>query len=40
MKDGDILWVPTSTGKLAAEQAITSAIGIGTSVLIYRTGYQ
>jgi polysaccharide export outer membrane protein len=40
MKDGDILFVPTSNGKLAAEQAITSAIGVGSSVLVYRTGYQ
>jgi polysaccharide export outer membrane protein len=37
MRDGDILFVPTSTGKLAAEQAITSAIGVGTGVALYRT---
>ena len=30
--DGDILYVPTSTGKLVTEQAITSALGIGTSL--------
>jgi polysaccharide export outer membrane protein len=40
LRDGDILFVPTSTGKLAAEQAITSAIGIGTSLALYRTAYQ
>ena len=40
MKDGDILYVPTSNGKLITEQAITSAIGIGTSIAVYRTAYQ
>jgi polysaccharide export outer membrane protein len=40
LKDGDILYVPTSTGKLAAEQAINSALGIGTSIAVYRTAYQ
>ena len=39
LKDGDILYVPTSTGRLAAEQAINSALGIGTSVAVYRTAY-
>ena len=28
MKDGDILYVPTSNGRLITEQAITSALGI------------
>jgi polysaccharide biosynthesis/export protein len=40
LKDGDILYVPTSTGKLATLQAINSALGIGTQVLVYRTSYQ
>ena len=40
LKDGDILFVPTSNGKLAAEQAITSALGVGTSLVLYRTVYQ
>jgi polysaccharide export outer membrane protein len=40
LKDGDILYVPTSTGKLATEQAITAAIGIGTSAVIYKTAYK
>jgi polysaccharide biosynthesis/export protein len=40
LKDGDVVYVPSSTGKLVAEQAITSALGIGTSVVIYRTAYQ
>jgi polysaccharide export outer membrane protein len=35
--DGDILYVPTSNGRLITEQAISSALGIGTSVLTYRT---
>ena len=37
MKDGDILFVPTSNGKLIALQAITSALNIGTNIAIYRT---
>lgn len=40
LKDGDIVFVPTSTGKLAAEQAINSAISIGSSVAIYKTSLQ
>jgi polysaccharide export outer membrane protein len=40
LKDGDILYVPTSNGKLAAQQAISSALSIGTSVTIYKTAYQ
>jgi polysaccharide export outer membrane protein len=40
MKDGDILYIPTSNTKLALQQAISSAIGIGTSVATYKTAYQ
>ncbi len=40
LKDGDIVYVPTSNGKLVMEQAINSALGIGTSVAVYRTAYQ
>jgi polysaccharide biosynthesis/export protein len=40
MKDGDILYVPTSGGKMAAEQAITSALGIGTQLAVYRASIQ
>jgi polysaccharide export outer membrane protein len=40
LKDGDILYVPTSTGLLVTEQAITSALQLGTQVAIYRTGVQ
>jgi hypothetical protein len=38
--DGDILYVPTSNTKLAAEQAIQAALGIGTSVVVYKTTTQ
>ena len=40
LQDGDILYVPTSTGKLASETALTAALGIGTAVTIYKTAYQ
>jgi len=40
LKDGDILFVPTSTAKLVMQQAISSALNIGTSVAVYRTAYQ
>ena len=40
LKDGDILFVPTSTGKLVTEQAISSALGVGTQLVLYRTAYQ
>lgn len=39
LQDGDILYVPTSAGKLATTQAITSVIGIGSAVAIYKTAY-
>jgi polysaccharide export outer membrane protein len=37
--DGDILYVPTSNARLITEQAIQAALGIGTSVAVYRTTY-
>ncbi len=40
LKDGDILYVPTSNLKLGVMQAINSAIGIGTQVVTYRTAFQ
>jgi polysaccharide export outer membrane protein len=40
LQDGDILYVPTSAGKLITEQGISSALGIGTNVAVYRTTYQ
>lgn len=39
LKDGDVVYVPTSTGKLVAEQAISSALGIGTQITVFRAGY-
>lgn len=39
LKDGDIVYVPTSNIRLATEQAINSALGIGTSVAVYKTAY-
>jgi polysaccharide export outer membrane protein len=40
MMDGDILYVPTSNGRLVTEQAINAALGIGTSVVVYKTTTQ
>lgn len=40
LRDGDVVYVPTSTGKLVAEQAIQSALGLGTQVAVYRTSFQ
>ena len=40
LRDGDILYVPTSTGKLVTQQAIISALGIGTAITVYKTAYQ
>jgi polysaccharide export outer membrane protein len=39
LKDGDVVYVPTSTGKLVTEQAITAALGVGTQVAIFKAGY-
>jgi polysaccharide export outer membrane protein len=39
LMDGDILYVPTSNARLITEQAINSALGIGTSLVVYRTTY-
>ena len=40
LRDGDVVYIPTSTGKLVAEQAIQSAVSVGSSVAIYRTSIQ
>jgi len=40
LMDGDILYVPTSTGRLITEQAISSALGFGTSIAVYKTTVQ
>lgn len=39
LKDGDILFVPTSVGRLATVRAISAALGIGTAVTIYKVAY-
>jgi polysaccharide biosynthesis/export protein len=39
LKDQDILYVPTDTRKLVLEQAIQSALSIGTQFAIYRSAY-
>jgi polysaccharide biosynthesis/export protein len=40
MKSNDILYVPDSFGKKALARGSEAAIGIGTSVAVYRTAYQ
>lgn len=40
MKDGDILYIPVSGKTLAAQQAIATALGVGTAIAIYRLGLQ
>lgn len=39
LKDGDVVYVPTSNARLVAEQAVSSALGIGTQITVYRAGY-
>ena len=36
LKDGDVLYIPTSNSKLATQQAMNAALGIGTSIVIFR----
>jgi hypothetical protein len=40
MKSNDILYVPDSFGKKALARGGEAAIGISTSVIVYRTAYQ
>jgi len=40
LKDGDIFYIPISTTKIVLEQAIITAIGLGSTVLTYRLAYQ
>lgn len=37
LQNGDVVYVPTSNVKLAAEQALSSALGVGTGIAIYRS---
>lgn len=39
LKDQDILYVPTDKGKMVFEQAIQSALQIGTQFVVYKTAY-
>ncbi len=39
LKDGDVLYVPRSTGKFVAEQAIQDSISVGSQIVIYRSIY-
>ncbi len=39
LKNGDILYLPTSKAALAGEQALSSALGIGASIILYRASY-
>ncbi|HVP65339.1 MAG TPA: polysaccharide biosynthesis/export family protein [candidate division Zixibacteria bacterium] len=36
LKDGDILYVPTSNGKIAASRTLDAVIGLGSGVALYR----
>jgi polysaccharide export outer membrane protein len=38
LNDGDILYVPTSNGKVAATRAMEAAIGLGSGIAVYRVG--
>jgi polysaccharide export outer membrane protein len=40
LKDGDIFYIPVSNTKIVFEQAISSAIAVGTTILTYRLAYQ
>lgn len=40
MRDGDVLYIPRSGKKAAASQAISSMLGMGTSVATYRASYR
>ncbi len=39
LRNGDILYVPTSTRKVATQVAITAAIAVGSGILIYKIAY-
>jgi polysaccharide export outer membrane protein len=39
LQDGDVLYLPTSTARLATQQALTSALGIAGQVTVYKTAY-
>jgi polysaccharide export outer membrane protein len=39
LKDGDVLYVPTSTRKVVTQQAIVAALAVGTAIAIYKVAY-
>jgi len=39
LRDGDILYVPTSTRKIVTQQAIVAALAVGTAIAIYKVAY-
>ncbi len=39
LQDGDVVYVPTSTGRMVAQRALSAAIGVGSQVTIYKTAY-
>lgn len=40
LKDGDVVYVPTSKAIQAGEQALTAAVSIGTAFAVYKIAYQ
>jgi polysaccharide export outer membrane protein len=39
LRNGDILYVPTSTGKIVTQVAITAAVAVGSAILIYKFAF-
>ncbi len=39
LRNGDILYVPTSNGKIVTQVAITAAVAVGSAITIYKTAF-
>jgi polysaccharide export outer membrane protein len=39
LRNGDILYVPTSTGKIVSQVAITAAVAVGSAIAIYKVAF-
>jgi hypothetical protein len=39
LRNGDILYVPTSNGKIVTQVAITAAVAVGSAIAIYKVAY-
>jgi polysaccharide export outer membrane protein len=39
LRNGDILYVPTSTGKIVTQVAITAAVAVGSAIAIYKIAF-